>query len=255
MSISLQEQGTAVTSTITPQDVAFPVTGLTADDLFVLLIADKHGVTPSATDFSLQGSVTAGSGTGVDAGAAEVHILTKVATGGETGNLSVTLTGINVARCMMVRLRKTGGTWNFQWRSGVDEDLDLAMSCTGASAEWANGDYFIGAASCNGNLIGFPQITLSASGITFGTATNLTTASTSTGNDMAWSFVSQTVTAAGSASPNATSTLTGTPTGSTPIVATGFLVIGESAVGGGTTSANLINSNLIAGRLLRGLKG
>ena len=109
MSIVFGASG-AVAAGTTTLAVPHPA-GLTAGDFLVLCVANKYpGAAPSTpAGWRLAGTASGGAGAaGIDTGQAVSSILTKVAVGNETGNLSVT-TGGNVSLGRMFRYRSTLG--------------------------------------------------------------------------------------------------------------------------------------------------
>jgi hypothetical protein len=166
-------------------DVPYP-SGVAAGNLLVLYVTGRYStaVTPVADGFTLQtnpGAAANGGvpGTnGVATGTSKTWILTKVATGTETGNLSVETTGNNF-QAKIERFTKTGAAWDIAAAVGGDVTLAPSLNVTGNQAiDLAAGDWLLSAAVVADSTNTISNATFAATGITFGTGTSDSSSST-----------------------------------------------------------------------------
>ena len=204
---------------------AYPAS-IVAGDLLVMIIGMKPSTanggsvtTPAGWTpiTSLTGAGGYGTTLGADTGNTNVFSFYKVAVGGETGTLAVTIAGNGVSWAQMYRLTAgAGSTWSVAGATGSDVAggaVSIAMSSNpGVTA----GDYIIGGMVIPTDVTTPAQFSaeaLTQTGVTFGTVTEIGEADSGTGSDIGGFTYRAPVTAGtGSANPTLTATAGGTTT-------------------------------------------
>lgn len=205
---------------------AYPAS-IVAGELLILTIGMKPSTanggsvtTPSGWTpiTSLTGAGGYGTTLGADTGNTNVFTFYKVAVGGETGTLAVTIAGNGVSWAQMYRLSAAGGsTWNVAGATGSDTTgnttVSIAMSTNpGVTAN----DFILGAMVIPTDVTTPAQFTaeaLSQTGVTFGTVTEIGEPDSTTGNDIGGvTFRAPVSSGTGSANPTFTATAAGTVT-------------------------------------------
>lgn len=173
MAISLIAVGGWATGT-TSLSVAYPA-GIQAGDLLVLAIANKYPTnSPSVpTDWAIptNGQQSGGSGSnGNDTGSVYATIMVKIATGSETGNLSISITSGNSAVAEMALYRKAADkNWEYVCTNGSDNSAGTDWSVTGAANPGITaGDRMFTCSGINADSFTFSSHAMSATGVTFG---------------------------------------------------------------------------------------
>jgi MSHA biogenesis protein MshQ len=115
MAISFVSAG-AQSNAVSALSMAQPV-GLAAGDLLLCSISNKYsGITPPVpTGYTLLTSATGGAGSDAsveDEGSVRTSIYYRIATGAESGNLAVTVTGANVSSGGILCFRNTSKQWS-----------------------------------------------------------------------------------------------------------------------------------------------
>jgi MSHA biogenesis protein MshQ len=174
MAISFIATGAFAAGT-TSLSVPYPA-GLQAGDLLVLAISNKYPTngpaTPADWTAPANSQGTGGSGSsGVDTGNVYATIFVKIATGSESGNLSVTITSGNSAIGLMALYRKAADkTWDYACVNGADNTVDTSWSVTGGSNPGiTSGDVVFTCSAINADTYSFTSHALAATGVTFGT--------------------------------------------------------------------------------------
>jgi hypothetical protein len=226
----------AVATGSTALNVPHP-TGVVAGDLLVLAIGNKYPTNGPATPagWTLWANALGSGGVGTpgnDRGPVYSTVFVKVAVGGETGNLAVSIPSGNSAMGRMFRYTKAAaGTWGVAATNGADNTAGTDWSVTGAADPGiAGGDMVVVVSSTNGNAVrAWVSESVAAAGLTFGTHTERQDSNSGTGNDMTLVVSDHTVTSGCStAAPVFTMTATvGAPTANTPTGASVFLRIRE----------------------------
>jgi len=162
---------------------------IAAGDLLVLTVTSGGATSPTPSTpagWTSQGSYVTTDGTyGIDTGPRRVTVFTKVAAGGETGTLAVTITGGDSCRGSIMRVTKgqASYTWGIAATGGNYSAAGTAVSVTGGAIGFAPGDLVIVSNGQRVDTATQSAQALAASGITFGTLTNRTSTAVTTGND------------------------------------------------------------------------
>lgn len=242
---------------------AYPA-GITAGDALVMFVGQKPGTanggtTTTPTGWTLRDDLTAAGGygttLGIDTGNTNLRAYTKdTVTGAESGTLSVTLGGNGVTWAFMVHVPTNGGALSYGSADGqrtTTPTSPMAIALTnGASATaFQTGDKAIWAMCIPTDVTTpsqFSAQSITATGATFGTATELNEPDSTTGNDIggysAWAHVDS---GSSSTAPTVTATLAGTLTNVRgPVV---LVRIREAAVTHATTGALTGQLGAVAG--------
>lgn len=178
-------------SSLTTVAIAYPASPGAGD----LAIAFRNGFNASQVTFSDEagwtnrGDRTGGTNTIQDAHSAHIRTDTKELAGGESGSVTFDMAANSGAMIgLMLRYTKAGGTWDVAYTDGDDNTHGANRSVTGgASLSFQPGDKIVALVATDtdtGLTITSPVFT--ASGITFGTPVERTTAvegGTGLGND------------------------------------------------------------------------
>lgn len=173
----------------TSLSVPYP-TDIDPGDLLLLTVANKHTPngpsTPSgwSTPSNYQASGGLGS-SGADTGTVYSTVFSRIATGSESGNVSVTITSGNssLGRIIAVKTR-SGKIWSIAAVNGVDATGSSAWSVTaGSDPGLEAGDIVITSSAVNGDLFNVYLPTLTATGITVAGNAQAGISSTTQGND------------------------------------------------------------------------
>lgn len=197
---------------------AYP-TGVVANDLLVLTIGMKPSVanggsvtTPAGWTpiISLTGAGGYATTLGADTGNTNVFSFYKVAVGGETGSLAVTIATNNVSWARMHRISNATGSWSVVGATGSDVAAGNVSIAFGTNPGVTAGDLILGAMVIPTDVTTPAQFSVEAftqTGVTFGAVTEIGEADTTTGNDMG-GFIVRVPVSAGTASANPTMTAT-----------------------------------------------
>lgn len=226
--------GAAATSGTTSLSVPHP-SGIAAGNLLVLVVGNKYPTAGPATPagWSLAAQATGGlGGQAADSGAVYSTVFVKVATGSESGNLSVTLAGANSSMARMFRYVKTGASWDTAATTGADSVPNLAWSVIGAANPGLTaGDVLLLSSSLNCDRVNGWTQSVTATGATFGTRVERNDTTTTSGNDQAL-VVSEHPVASGTATAAPVYSMTGSggagATANCPTGASVFLRLRES---------------------------
>ena len=216
MAIAYVDAGTVAAGT-TSLSVPYPAT-VAAGNLLVLAICNKYPTNrPSTpTDWTApsgnQYSGGAGSA-GADTGTVYITYYVKIATGSETGNVSVTLTSANTCIGRIFRFSKAAtATWAYACAGGSDNSAGTAWSVTAGSdpGVTANDLLIIASAMCGNPMTG-SGYGLTQTGVTFGSITERQDSGTNNGDDCSLIVVTVPISSGtGSAAPVFTFTVGGT---------------------------------------------
>jgi hypothetical protein len=216
----------AVVANATSAAVAYP-SGIQSGDLLLLTAVSKYTAYTSAppTGFTLLREQIGGSGgSGADVGDVRLAVWYRIATGSETGSVSVTkaVQGGSVILARMFLFRRTAGAgWDFQHTSGVDSTGNTSWSVAGAANIHLDaGDRVVMVTGANSDAPSFSAHALSATGATFGTITERQDSGTTTGDDVLLVMAEGSVsTGPSTAAPTYTATAsTGTPEGASILI-------------------------------------
>jgi hypothetical protein len=222
MAVAYGASGAIVYSTGNPA-AAYP-TGITAGQLLILEVRTKPDNTPATTPagWTLLGAFSGGAGTtGIDVGPTRLGIFVKIADGTETGSVTVTVTGNNVSSAQIHRYTKTLSAWDYDIAGGADTTGGTAFSvvCGTVVAGWIATNDLLHVVNTfptdTAPTWGTPTLTAQGGGtVTLGAPTVITTASTTSGQDLGGRTVRHTVTASTQAAGTVTynATLSGTTT-------------------------------------------
>lgn len=162
--------------------------GITAGQYLVLIVTSgatnsETPTTPSGWTFLATGASTDGS-YGVDTGPRRVTAFGKVATGSESGTVTVSITNGGTCRGTITRFTKAGsGSWDVEAQGANDSTSGTGVSMTFASMNWNTGDAVLVATGQRVDSATQSAQSLTASGVTFGTRTNRAATAVTTGND------------------------------------------------------------------------
>lgn len=222
--------GTAGTAAVGTTSLAVPhPASIAAGDMLVLVIANKYPTNGPSTPagwstFITNAQQSGGSGTaGIDVGSVYVTVFTKEAVGGETGNLTVTVTSGNASIGRMFRYTKGASmVWNLAACGGADNTAGTAWSVTGnANPGITAGDMVLACSAINTDGYTYSAQAIAATGITaWGTVTERQDSGTTQGQDCGMVVSEHPVTTGtASAAPvftmTASSTATNNPAGAT----------------------------------------
>lgn len=203
---------------------AYP-SGISAGDLLVLIIGMKPTTTTGGSVTTPSGwthiiSITGAGGyssQGADTGNTNLFTYYKVASGSESGTLTVTISGNNVSWAQMFLLRNDSKEWSVAGATGQDTTGGSSVVINFTSDPGVQGGDFILGAMCIPTDVTTPSQfsaeALSQSGITFGTVTEISEPDSSNGNDIGgvtWMAPVSSGTSTGS--PTFTATAGGTTT-------------------------------------------
>jgi hypothetical protein len=182
--------GTGGSGTTAPAP-AYPAS-IAAGDLLVLCVVNKYPTNAPATPAGWTapsnntGTGDPGDGPGADVGATYATIYTKVATGGESGSVTVTITGGNSSYGFIARYTNATGAWLTAAANGGDTTSGTAWSATmGSDPGIAGGDMVVACSGKNnGVAIGASAEAITTTGITYGTATERGDNGTSFGDNV-----------------------------------------------------------------------
>jgi hypothetical protein len=213
MAISFHAAGTAAIGTTS---LAVPYPTVTAGDLLVLFVANKYPTNApgTPTDFSAPSGnqYSGGAGAaGADTGTVYITVFVKIATGSETGNATVTLTGANTSIGRMFSYTNTG-SWGYACAGGSDNSAGTSWSVTaGANPGVTAADMvLVGSAIC-GNTDTATSEVITQTGVTFGTMVERQDSGSNTGDDISLVVSEHPVSSGtGSAAPVYTMTISGT---------------------------------------------
>lgn len=215
----------AVAASATNPAVPHPA-GIAADDLLLLIVGQKPatanggGVT-TPTDWLLAGSLEEAGGyattLGVDTGNTNLFVYTKIATGSESGNLTVTTSDNSVAWGQMCRLSSSvADDWEVAVVTGSDTSAGSWSSTFDSDPGIETEDYVIGALCIPTDVTTPSQFSaqaFTATGVTFGTVREISEPDSSLGNDIGGMICrSRVLSGTSSAAPVMTATAGGTTT-------------------------------------------
>lgn len=260
MAISLIAVGGWATGT-TSASVPYPA-GPQAGDLIVMAIGNKYPTNGPTlpTDWvapsNNQGSGGSGSN-GVDSGNVYATIFVKIATGSESGNLTLNVTSGNSIVAQMVLYRKAADkNWDYACTNGADNTAGTSWSVTGAANPGITaGDRIFTCSGINTDSYSFSGHGIAATGVTFG-AIQADGDGTNLGQDCYCVLTDHEVSSGtASAAPVFTMTASGTatdiPAGATTILrmreVSGASSIAGTSAGSTTTAGGMVGKGLLSG--------
>lgn len=209
---------------------AYP-TGILTTDVVVLFVGQKpstanSGSVTTPSGWTLRESLTAAGGygatLGIDTGNTNLFVYTwDTPVAGQSGNLAVTLATNNISWAFMVRIPTGGNTDVYGSAEGQrtttpTSPLSVALTNGASATNFKTGDLAIWAMCVPTDVGGgatFSVETISATGATFGTVSELNEPSSGTGNDIGGMSAWASVTAGSSTTaPTVGATLSGTLT-------------------------------------------
>lgn len=187
MAISAPVGGTISYSTGNPTP-SYPT--VAAGDMLLLFVGTKpdtaqFGSTP--TGWRYLGGLSGGTGTsGIDTGPMRVEVFYRIATGSETGTLTVSHPSNNVSAAQIVRVRNATGEWLIDWGFGNDSSAgaSISASATMSGNTTVANDMFVTCFVTPTDNATYASHAFSQTGITWGTITELNEWATSSGQDM-----------------------------------------------------------------------
>lgn len=229
--------------TATPVSVAYPAS-IAAKDMILAGVNAYNStatVTTPASPWAATGDLAGGTGTAADSHTGRIHVDQREATGSESGSVSFALGGtISGALGIMAayRLGDTTDSWDVATTSGTDDTHAANRSVTGSGTIAFDVDdvlvAFVAVDTDTSLTVTSPAFT--ASGITFGTTSRLTSgAGVTSGNDGNIDVFEATVTAGtGTVAPTLAFTTATSQCG--PVV---FVRLRAVPSGGGPQTVNL----------------
>ncbi len=203
---------------------AYPAS-VASGNLLVLIIGMKPTTanggtvtTPSGWTLitSLTGAGGYGATLGADTGNTNIFAYYKVAAGGESGSLTVTIGNNNVSWGQIHRLTNATGAWSVAGATGSDTSAGNVSIAFSSNPGVTSGDYILGAMVIPTDVTTPAQFSaeaLSQTGATFGAVTEVEESDSGNGNDIGGFVVRATVSSGtGSVSPTMTATAGGTTT-------------------------------------------
>lgn len=252
MAIAFGTAGAAATGS-TSLAVPYPAS-IAAGDLLVLCVGNKYPTngptTPTGFTAPAGYQTSGGSGAaGIDTGTVYSSVYYKVATGSESGNLTVTITSGNSSVGRMFRYTKASTkTWDIACTNGSDNTAGTTWSVTGAANPGlVPGDMLICSSAINTDTYTYATQAVTATGVSaWGTVTERQDSGTATGQDSHLVVSEHPVsTGTASAAPVFTMTASGTTT-NRPAGATVMMRLRElytstvSTAGAATASLNAV---------------
>ncbi len=209
---------------------AYP-SGITSTDELVLFVGQKPstangGTVTTPTGWTLRDSLTAAGGygttLGADTGNTNLYAYTKdTVTGSETGTLSVTLGTNGVSWAFIVRIPTGGGAISYGTADGQrtttpTSPMSIALTNGASATNFQAGDKAIWAMCIPTDVTTpsqFSAESITATGATFATATELNEPDSATGNDIGgYSAYAHVDSGSSTTAPTVTATLAGTLT-------------------------------------------
>jgi hypothetical protein len=211
-------------SGITSAAPGYPA-GIAAGDLLVLVVANKYpNDGPAETagfTFVSNGQGLGGAGApGPDSGDCYATVLTKEATGSESGTETITVSSGNSTAAFIARFTKSGGSWSIAACNGGDTSSDTSWSVTGdLDPGVITGDFLVACCGVNNNLSLGSAHVITQTGVTFAAGVEIADNSTSFGDNVGTKISYHEVTAGPSSGvPTYTCTLSIAGAGATVIL-------------------------------------
>lgn len=155
-----------------------------------------------------QGTADPGDGPGVDLGATYATGYYKIATGTETGNLTVTATSANGIYGFIVQYTNATGAWEVAAANGGDATSGTGWSATmGSDPGITTGDLVLSCSGRNNDTGLGSSPSISTAGVTYNTHTERLDNGTSSGDDVGAYAIEHTITS-GTSSGNPVVTFT-----------------------------------------------
>ncbi len=242
---------------------AYP-SGILATDAVLLFVGQKPstangGTVTTPTGWTLRDSLTAAGGygttLGADTGNTNLYAYTKdTVTGSETGTLSVTLGTNGVSWAFIVRIPTGGGAISYGTADGQrtttpTSPMSIALTNGASATNFQAGDKAIWAMCIPTDVTTpsqFSAQSITATGATFATATELNEPDSATGNDIGgYSAYAHVNSGSSTTAPTVTATLAGTLTNVRgPVV---LVRVREAAVTHATTGTLTGQSSSVVG--------
>ncbi len=210
--------GAAGANTPGTTSLAIPYpTGITAGQMLLMFICSKYPsnfpTKPTGWDAPANNQFSdSGGSPAADTGNATITLFTRIADGTETGNVSVTLTGVNTCMGIILRYTKTVWTWDIACAGGADASAGTSWSVTaGSDPGVTTNDLVVVGTALNGNTDTATSEAISQTGVTYGAMAERADAGTNNGDDCSLVVSEHPVTAGpSSAAPVFTATIGGT---------------------------------------------
>lgn len=179
-------------TTVSP---AYP-SPVSANDLLVLIVGMKPSTANSGSvttppGWTADGSLTGAGGYGTtldrDTGNTNIFAFYRVATGTETGSLSVAIATNNVSWAQIYRFTNATGSWSVAGATGSDTTAGNVSITMSANPGVTAGDYILGAMVIPTDVTTpsqFSSEALSQTGVTFSTPVEISEPDTNAGNDI-----------------------------------------------------------------------
>src|SRR3990167_8898421 len=217
MAIAQGTHGTVATWT-TPVSVPYPASGIVKHNLLLMFVTNKYPTngpsTPTNWTALAFNQYSRGGGTpGADTGDVYITLYIKIATGSESGNVSVTITGANTSIGRIMQYTKDAlKSWGIALAGGSDNSAGTAWSVTAGSdpGVTANDMVLVGSGIC-GNTDTMTAEFITQTGVTFGAMVERQDSGSNTGDDISLVISEHPVSSGtGSAAPVFTATVAGT---------------------------------------------
>jgi hypothetical protein len=199
---------------------------IAVDDLLLLVVAwanttNVAPTTPAGWTAPPNNTYTGGAGAfGVDTGPRGVTVFYRIADGTESGSVTVTNPGTTpTISAQIIRLSKTGATWELKVVGGGDTTSDTAYSVTAASDPGAvAGDHAIVVSAWHPDTATSASPALTWTGTGTATLTARAGSANTAGNDLRATVQSRDITGTSTAAPVYTTTLSAAGAGASAIL-------------------------------------
>jgi hypothetical protein len=189
MTIAFRAAGTATgaTGSATAPAPAFPA-GILVKDLMVLSVETKpyNGVITTPSGWTKVTEVTNGTtASGTDTGSMKTAVYVKIANGGDTGSVSLAISGANSSGAVInVYSHDNTTDWDWAFVTGIQAADAANYSATGGTmTDLIANDYMVVTTGVNGDIGGQTADALVHTGVTYGNLQIRTNADVTTGND------------------------------------------------------------------------
>lgn len=204
MAIAFGAAGAVANTATTTLTLAYP-TGITAGQLIVMCICNKYPpnspATPAGFTLAANAQGTGGAGAaGIDTGTIFMTVYYRIATGVLSGNVSITITGNNVAIGRIFRYTNATGNWDVVAANGADNAGGTAWLTTmNVNPGLTTGDWAVVASGINTDAYTYSAQAPAEPSITFGATVERQDSGTTSGQDCALVVTDTPVTAGTSA--------------------------------------------------------
>jgi MSHA biogenesis protein MshQ len=191
MAIAFGAAGAVANTATTTLTLAYP-TGITAGQLIVMCICNKYPpntpTTPAGFTLAANAQGTGGSGAaGIDTGTVYMTVYYRIAPSALSGNVSITVTGNNVAIGRIFRYTNATNNWDVSAANGADNTAGSTawLTTMNVNPGLTAGDWVIVASGINTDLYTFSAQAPAEASTTFGATVERQDSGTTSGQDCA----------------------------------------------------------------------